>query len=368
MKVLMVGPGREDKGGIATVVNQYYEANINKKVDIKYITTMHDGTKIKKILTAIMSLIEFKTCIHDYDIVHIHMSSRASYYRKRMFVKVAKENGKKIIIHVHGSEFDVFYNKECTQKQQKQIRKTFAMADEVIVLSNEWKEFFIGICDEAKIKVLHNAVVIPEYINRNISNHNMLFLGRLGERKGIYDLLKVMPKIVEHIPDVHLFYGGDGEIEQTQEYIEQEKIQNYCTYLGWIDGKEKVEMLKKCSVFVLPSYHEGMPMAILEAMSYGEIVVSTYVGGIPQVIKDSINGYLFEAGDIRDLESKLLKVFAECNKEEIAINAYEEVKERFNVEKNVETLCGWYKKLVQSSVFVGGGNGRIAPQDVLSCC
>ena len=349
MKVLMIGPGRSDKGGIATVVNQYYEANIDKKVELKYITTMHDGGKGKKLITAIGALMEFLVLVNSCEIIHIHMSSRASFYRKKVFVEIAKKRKKKVIIHVHGSEFDVFYNRECNSKEQEKIRNTFAMADRVIVLSAEWKNFFETICEKKKIYILHNAVVIPEYEKKSLNNHNILFLGRLGERKGIYDLLEAMPEVIKKISDVHLYYGGDGEIEKTQEYIEKLKIKNNCTYLGWIDGNEKNKMLKKCSVFVLPSYHEGMPMAILEAMSYGAIVVSTYTGGIPQVIEDGKNGYLFNAGDINGLQECLFEALENNKKSEISLCSYQTVEENFNVEKNVDILCEWYKEIVYTS-------------------
>lgn len=150
--------------------------------------------------------------------------------------------------------------------------------------------------------------------------------------------------------DVHLYYGGDGEIEKTQEYIEKLKIKNNCTYLGWIDGNEKNKMLKKCSVFDFTrSYHEGMPMAILEAMSYGAIVVSTYIGGIPQVIEDGKNGYLFNAGDINGLQECLFEALENNKKSEISLCSYQTVEENFNVEKNVDILCEWYKEIVYTS-------------------
>lgn len=86
MKVMMVGAGRNVRGGISTVVNQYYEAHLDEKVDLKYIATMQDGSKLKKAAVAIKALIEFKICLKDYDIVHVHMSTRASFYRKSYFM------------------------------------------------------------------------------------------------------------------------------------------------------------------------------------------------------------------------------------------------------------------------------------------
>ena len=102
MKVLMIGPGRGLKGGISSVVESYYNVGLDKLVDLDYLETFTDGTKIKKIIFAIKSLLKFTNKAKDSDIVHIHMSSRGSFYRKSLFVKKAYKMNKKIIIHIHG--------------------------------------------------------------------------------------------------------------------------------------------------------------------------------------------------------------------------------------------------------------------------
>lgn len=345
MKILMVGPGRQDKGGIATVVNQYYDAGIDKLVDIKYITTMHDGKRIKKLMSAAIGYADFLLHAKTYDVIHVHMSSRASFSRKRHIIDWAYAMKKKIIIHMHGSEFDVFYNKECDEKKKKVVRDTFAKADVVIALSEEWKAFFDGLCDPKKVRILYNAVMLPEFERDSVEDHNMLFLGRLGKRKGSYDLIEVMPEVLKRVPDAHLYFGGDGDVEESKQLIEKLSISSNATYLGWVNGDKKNDILKKCSVFVLPSYHEGMPMSILEAMSYGEVVVSTYVGGIPKVIKNSENGYLFEAGDLEGLSRALIEALTGKKKKNVSQQAFQTVENKFNVKVNLEILKNWYCEL-----------------------
>ncbi len=344
MKVLMIGAGRGVKGGVSTVVNQYYEAKLEEKVDLCYIPTMEDGNKIKKVLVAIKAYIKFLYVVKKFDILHVHMSHRASFYRKSYFIKKAYSLGKKIVIHMHGSEFDVFYNDECDDVKKKEIRDVFSCADAVIALSEEWKEFLATICDRNKISVLYNAVIIPEYVRDDYSDKNVLFLGRLGKRKGTYDLIEAIPSVLKKVPNAKFYIGGDGDIEQVMEIVRNKGLEAHIQYIGWIKGEQKVDMLKKCSVFTLPSYHEGMPMAILEAMSYGEIVVSTTIGGIPKVISDGKNGYLIEPGNIEQLAEKIIVSLIGENKKAIGENAYRTIIDDFNMINNVEKLIELYSK------------------------
>ena len=341
MKVLMIGPDRKVQGGISTVVNQYYAAGLDKQIELKYIATMQDGSKFRKIL-------DYYLCMCDFDIIHVHMSSRASFYRKSVFIKIAHLAKKKIIIHMHGSEFNIFYENECNNKQKKKIREIFLLADVIIALSDEWKVYLSKYCDDHKIIVLNNAIKIPLFVRDNFKDRNVLFLGRLGRRKGTYDLIAAIPKVLEKNPHVHFYFGGDGEIEACKKICIKTHVQNNVTFLGWITGGQKEEYLKKCSTFILPSYHEGMPMAILEAMAYGNIVIATPVGGIPEVIHTGQNGYLIDTGDIDGIADTILLTINDTHRNQIGMNAHETIHHNFNIEKNLKRLIKIYQNLFDS--------------------
>ena len=117
-KVLMVGPGRDVMGGISTVVNSYYELGLDKEVELRYVSSMEDGSKLKKLLVAFNSYMEFSRHIKEYDIVHVHMAAQASFTRKSIFIKKAKKAGKKIIIHQHSADFDDFYFRQSDAKKR----------------------------------------------------------------------------------------------------------------------------------------------------------------------------------------------------------------------------------------------------------
>ena len=120
--------------------------------------------------------------------------------------------------------------------------------------------------------------------------------------------------------------------------------------LGWVRNEEKEIYLKKCSIFILPSYHEGMPMALLEAMSYGLAAISTNAGGISRIIDNGCNGFRIEAGDIEAIKSKLKCLLCDPQlKKKLGINGYNTVKNDFNVEKNIKKLEQIYSELINKN-------------------
>lgn len=348
LKVLMVGPGRMVRGGVSAVVNSYYDLGLDQKNSLTYLSSMEDGSKIKKLLIAASSYIRFCLIVHRYDIVHIHMAAQASFTRKAAFVKKAYKAHKKIIIHQHAGNFDEFFLEQSDDVKREKIKQIFAMADKVIVLSDGWASFFgKHVCDKKKLVVLYNGVMIPDYEKTDYLDHSILFLGRITEPKGTYDLLKAMPEVLKQVPDAVLYFGGAGEVKQCQKITQEKKLEDHVKFLGWVRNRDKEQYLKSCSIFILPSYFEAMPMSVLEAMSYGLATVSTNVGGIPQIIRNHADGICIEAGDINAIAETLINLLKNPEeKKRLGQAGRARIEERFDVSKNIDTICKLYSEIV----------------------
>jgi glycosyltransferase involved in cell wall biosynthesis len=134
-----------------------------------------------------------------------------------------------------------------------------------------------------------------------------LFLGFIHPDKGIFDLLQVLHDHKAIMTNrLKLFIGGNGQVDRLQEIIEMGGLQGLVEFKGWVTGHEKDNLLQFADVFVLPSYYEGSPVAMLEAMSYGKPVISTTVGGIPEIVEPGLNGWLHSPGDHQALLNALL--------------------------------------------------------------
>lgn len=342
VNVLMIGPARSVKGGMTTVVDNYYQYGLDKMVNLNYIETCNDSNKISKYLKEKKGMKEFRKEIDNYDVVHIHMASRRSTFRKGKYVRIAKSKGKRVIIHIHGAEYKLFYN-ECDEKQKEYVKETLNLADNIIVLSEEWKEYFKDLVDESKICVIYNSIVIPKDFEKNLDTNKILFLGRIGQRKGIYDLIEVVERLVPEFPDLKLYVGGDGEVEKLKGIIEERKLQDNVRYVGWTSGVQKEKLLKECSFYVLPSYNEGMPMSVLEGMAYKNVVISTKVGGIPKVITNEKNGMIIEPGDKGTLYKYLQQLLSNADRRnKLSVGARNTIQEKFDLGNNIETLIKLY--------------------------
>lgn len=172
----------------------------------------------------------------------------------------------------------------------------------MIVLSQSWKEsvnniFHLG----NKVQVIYNPcttdVLSQTYIKQNI----ILYAGTINARKGYKDMIKAFAQIASQFPDWRIVFAGNGEIENGKKLAKELGIEQQTTFLGWLNGKDKDKAFKEASIFCLPSYAEGFPMAVLDAWAYGLPVITTPVGGIPDIAKDGKNMLLFPPGDCTKL-------------------------------------------------------------------
>jgi glycosyltransferase involved in cell wall biosynthesis len=126
----------------------------------------------------------------------------------------------------------------------------------------------------------------------------VLALGRLGQRKGTYDLLRAVESLPAHVRSrVHLRLAGDGEVDQVRAQVAARGLGDTVDVVGWLGPRERDEALRQADIFVLPSYDEGLPMALLEAMAHGLVPITTPVGGIPEAVTDGVHGLLVPPGD-----------------------------------------------------------------------
>lgn len=312
MKILMLGEGLNRKGGIVSVQKLILE-QADSMVEIDHIATLIDGSPIKKSQAFLKALFDLSRnlLLGDVDLVHIHVSERGSAFRQSFTTLISKLFGKPVVMHTHGSEFHEFYN-HLPAFLRIVLGWIYRKCDRFIVLSESWKEFYVEALKlkEQNVSVLPNSVRIPDQVPQRGDGHDgkvlFVFFGRIGQRKGAFDLVRSLL----HLPErdrarLWLVMAGDGEADQLRDLVSELGLDSTVTIKDWISPQEREALSKKACVFVLPSYNEGLPMALLEAMSWGLAVITTPVGGIPGLIKHKENGILVEPGDTYQLASAI---------------------------------------------------------------
>ncbi len=239
------------------------------------------------------------------DIVHLHMASRGSCLRKTILGLTCWIFRTPFIIHLHGGKFSIFHDSELGPLGRSFVDFVFRRASSVIALSQTWQTWLKTTINLHKVTIVFNGV--PSYINtpKEKTKPTILFLGRLCANKGTGELITAMHDVMQKFPDSVLELGGDGDLET---YRQQASGLPNIRFLGWIDDAGRQAALARASVYCLPSWNEGLPMSVLEAMSAGLPVVSTPVGGIPEAINDGVTGILVQPGDTKALASALCKL------------------------------------------------------------
>ena len=349
--ILMLGSDLSVKGGIVSVIKNYVEYSNWGNYNLKFIPTHKEGNKIYKILYFIIALIKilFYVTKNNYHIIHIHVSERGSIKRKRIIINMVKKisPSSKIVLHHHGAEFDKYYDNLSPSKKNA-INNMLNKVDVNIVLSNRLISMITSKEPNAKVEVLYNAVKTYKNNKYNNNGNNILFLGRLGTRKGTYDFLEVVKELKEIFikKKIKVNLCGDGEIDKVKEYIKNNNLEKVTNHIGWIKPTEKEKIFSRTIINVLPSYNEGLPMTILETMAYGIPNISTNIASIPEVIFNDNNGFIIEPGNKSELKEKMMVLINDEEKrKKFSIKSKETIDEKFSLEKHITKLIEIYESL-----------------------
>ena len=320
-KTLVVATSRRTRGGITSVVKAHEQGKQWTDYNCKWIETHRDGSKARKFFYLVRALIQYTILLPFYDIIHIHLTLGSSGKRKLPFIRLAKNFNKKVIVHFHPSTEKILFE----QENNKLGKKIFEMADLVLVLSPQWKDWINEAYPNNKfnMEVLYNPC--PKVNRTNVERKKqILYAGTILKRKGYDILIQAFAKIAKNFPDWKIVFAGNpyyengvNEIEHGNSLAEKHDITSQIEWLGWISGERKEEVFNQSSIYCLASDGEGFPMGVLDAWAYGIPCVMTPVGGIPDIVRDGIEGLMFPVGDV-DTLSKKLEIM--ISNEELRIN------------------------------------------------
>jgi glycosyltransferase involved in cell wall biosynthesis len=347
-RVVMLGTAPETRGGIAAVIAAWRAAGLFERWPIDYVATHCDGGAGQKLRAAVGGLRRFLALLlaHRHVLVHVHCASRASFWRKCVFMAIAHAAHCPVVLHLHGGGFARFYEEECGPLRQRLVRHFLGRAACVIALTERWRAWL------AQAGANPNLVCIPNPVRAEAApaprarRGVILFLGRIEDPKGVPELLKAFSVLRATQPEAELVCAGAGDIEAAARRAEGLGIEDAVRFPGWLGEAEKHAWLRRAAVFVLPSHAEGLPMSLLEAMAAGVPVVASAVGGIPDVVKHGVNGLLVAPGDAVDLLRALRRVLRDPQlAAALGAAGRETVRARFAPEQVLAQLGGVYAAL-----------------------
>lgn len=296
-------------GSVLAVYQQYFPA-FRAVGTHRHISSLGKLLYFGKNFLRLLLLLTFQRKIR---IIHIHGSYGMSVYRKSLIAFVGKSLfRKKIIYHIHSSEYIQKF-REGSPRYQSLVRGLFQRADRIGCLTPKWLEQYQQEFGITRGIVMPNMISPPAYdpstrvMHRPGTPVRFLFLGLIHEKKGIFELVDMLAKHrAEFEGRVIIHLGGIGKVDELKAAIREHQLEQILDYRGWIGEKEKSQLYREVDAFLLPSHNEGLPICILEAMSYGLPVIATRVGGIPEIMESGVNGFLIEKADQHDLYTALL--------------------------------------------------------------
>lgn len=243
------------------------------------------------------------------DVVHINLSSHGSTYRKMIIARWARLLDIAYVIHLHGSEYQTFW-KDDRSPLANHIRAMFENAAAIVVLGRIWADFVAerAPASVGRIVVVPNTAPVPSVMHVGGGDRvHILFLGRLGKRKGIPELIAALGQMKD-LPGWRATIAGDGEVEGARAQIARMELVDRVEIPGWVGADEVANLIATADILTLPSYAENLPVSVIEGMAAGLAVVTTPVGAVTDIVRDGESGLLVDPGDVEALSAALTRL------------------------------------------------------------
>lgn len=302
--VVMVGNSERSGGGIASVINLIRKMPVWEKYGIKLLATQKDGDKLSKFWCVCKAAITAPFVIARCKIVHFQMVPGITLLTQLPALLSAKVFRKKVVMSVHvGNQLEKYAS-------DRFFKWWFRRADIVLLLAKRWEKLFKESYADVKVPadVLYNACEMRPFIPMSEKQKLILFAGTLDKNKALDLLLKAWASIKDKYPEWRIAVLGSGDRPYFEAMSQELGCSDTVSFKGYVVGEEKERNFHDASILCLCSYMEGFPMTVLEAWSHGIAVITTPVGGLPDVIEDGGNCMIFPTGDYAKLAEQLEKL------------------------------------------------------------
>lgn len=343
-RVLVVGSAEQSGGGVASVIRLMKKMPLWDEYQCYWLGTQIQRNYIWKMWYALKAYVIGLLIIWRYDIVHFHtVPDKICLIIQMPIFLLALIGRKKIVMHIHmGNQLN-------NHSHNKLFKWHLRKADYIILLAKKWQSLFRELYPEIKTPttILYNACESVPNVHFEEKKDIIIMAAYFNENKAPDLLLKAWREIKDNYPNWQIYMLGNGEIERFRYMSEEMGLEDSVHFIGYIIGKEKETMFRKASIYCMCSYEEGFPMVVLEAWAHGLCVITTPVGGLPEVLEDGKNAIVFEFGDWKMLADMLSSIINdEKKRKDIGEYAKGYVSKNFSVEKMQKQIDDIYSKLL----------------------
>jgi glycosyltransferase involved in cell wall biosynthesis len=358
------------RGGVTRVIEQI-RSRVPNDINFRTVATFSQytgrdqperGSRLVQamVLAKAFARILYTGVVSRGTIFHIHLSMRGSTLRKGLVCVALRVLRCRYVVHAHAPE-DSLFHEWVPEPLRHLLIWGIRGADYFIVLTQFWGNYYVSAMHLSADKLLRlpNPVVLPTVIPDRATRKrlNILFLGRIGERKGAFETIRAFATLPDEIRRrSRLTLAGDGETDAARDLADHLGCSFHTSILGWVERQAADRLLAEADVFLLPSHGEGMSMALLEAMAWGLVVVTTASGGADEFLTSDDNCILVKQGDTHGISAALCALAGDP---QLRLRLGAEARRtaaRFSVDGYMEKLTRLYKELANDS---GPNNRRL---------
>ena len=367
--VAILGPAFPSIGGIATHVENLFHSSLNDAFSLIFIRTMsrkhgHPDYIIEKVWMKIFRILKDLFILNRIlmtkrpDLVHINSSlNSGAFWRDALYILSCKIWRRRILLQLHGGYLKEFVDTHPSVLVPI-IRWILCMPEKVAVLSKLQKHPFKTFYLNSHISVIPNMIRHTEYrLNSNSRNVSRLpdkkvivvfIASHLTEEKGVMEFLQAAVLLNRRKGGLHFVIVGGGEKEsEMRRFCRDNHMEEQTSFMGFVNKKQVIRILNASDIFVLPSYSEGFPMVILEAMAAGLPIVATKVGAVPEIIEEGSNGFLVRIKDANDLYHKVSVLVGNKNlRLKMGKKNMSQVAERYSIDSVAKIFDEIYRDLL----------------------
>jgi glycosyltransferase involved in cell wall biosynthesis len=306
---LLSGPDRAAVSGVSTHLNLLFNSRLAQRCTLAHFKAGSEGRgesrlgRVARLAASPFALLG-SIARHRADILHLNSGLTArAYWRDLAYLLVAKLCGARVVYQIHGGALPQhFFGR--SRLLTAFLRMTLQWPDAIVVLASVELEAFRSFVPRQRVVMLPNAIDCAPFaaLRRSFSTPDqplrLLYIGRLAGEKGLHETLQAMRHLRGQGVKVHLTVAGGGPEEaHLKQFVRELGIDDEVTFAGPVFGEAKVRLLGQVDVFILASYAEGLPYALLESMAAGVPCIVTRVGAVPDVVSERVHGLFVPARD-----------------------------------------------------------------------
>lgn len=329
---------------MATVIRTLESLPAWKEFDCYWLGTQIQRNYAWKVWYALKSYFIAFGIIWRYDIIHFHtVPDRICLIIQLPIFLMARIGRKKIIMHIHMG------NQLAEHTKNGLFKWCLNRSDLVVLLAKKWKALFDEKFSDVKVPtaVLYNPSTHVEKVDWGCKQKLIIMIGYMNDNKAPNVLLEAWAMICDKYPEWKVSLLGNGEVERFKQLAEEMELQDSVEFAGYVVGEEKKRYLEEASIFCMCSYQEGFPMVVLEAWEHGICVVTTPVGGLPDVLEEGKNALTFNFGDARGLANQLMRLMDnEKLRRQMTDYSYDFVESHFSLAEVEKRMKDIYNNII----------------------